>query len=318
MSLSSRSVKTTSVKRVSFEDTVSETFMESNKDKKHAVEISEMFPNINAPSILKTSKFSRLNTLTPMSEEAKQFLNKRKKRQAQTKCSEQKELKKVTSNREYLPNKEPTESLAHALLRAMTHQIPSKRSKAILPKITLIPDAGHNRRVHSPGSRSTRTSRSLQSLKSSSYLGSRDSDTQTSFINNPRIPLPEIMTSSIETNVIKIDRACGICRRNWRLNRRPAAGYCKFCDEYLCGDCVINHRKMLTKLHPVIVFYCDICKEMNILNKAGAGYCIKCKHFYCPVCVLLHCGNTNHEVLEGNDLLDVTDVMIGKKSYTNK
>lgn len=313
MSLSSRSVKTTSMKKVSFEDTVEETFVESRKDRRHSVEISEMFPSLNVPSILKNSKSSRHATLPPMSEEAKRFLNKRKKRHAQMKRSQEIETQNTKSNRELLPNKEPTESLAHALLRAMTHRIPSKKSKLILPKLTLISDVGLSKRPRSPGSRSNLTSRSLQSLHSDSYLGSRDSVTQTSFVRNHSVKLPEIMTCSSETNIMPIDRACGLCWRNWRLNRRPAAGFCKICDEYLCGDCVISHRRKITRLHPVVVFYCDTCKEMNILNKTGSGYCIKCKNFYCAVCVLLHCSKTNHDVLEGNDLLDVTDVMIGRR-----
>jgi hypothetical protein len=196
----------------------------------------------------------------------------------------------------------------------MTHKIPSKNSKLILPKIALVSDADQDMRFGSPKSRSTGHSfpshRSLQRFSSLQSLTPRNSSVQTSF--DMSIPYPEITTCSAETNVVNFDRECGLCRHNWRRSRQPASGFCKLCDEYMCGDCIYNHRGRLTRLHPVIVFHCNTCKAMNILNRKGSGYCIKCKQFYCSICVVLHCSLKNHDVLEGKDMLDVTDVMIGK------
>lgn len=309
MSLSSRSVKTPSVKRVTFQDSVENSFKGAKKDGS-SVEILELFPNLESKSILRNSNPYKGATLSPMSDEAKEFLSKRRRRKAVANQSV-KETKR--NNLRFNPPKQPTETLAHAMLRSMTHREPSKKSKLILPRIALVTDADRQKSTGLESPRSQSTSRSFHSLQrfmSLESLTPRNSTVQTSFDRS--IPLPEIITSSVETNVIRYDRVCGLCLHYWKHRRRPAAGFCRYCDEYLCADCVHNHRGRLTRLHPVTVFYCETCKEMNILNRNGSGYCVKCKQFFCSVCVVLHCTMNNHEVLEGKDLLDVTDVMIGK------
>lgn len=308
MSLSSRSVKTPSVKRVSFLDSVQGSFIKESKQ--DGVEISELFPKIEVKSILRDSVYKQ-PTMPAMPDEARDFL--RKKRRRRERLTHEKRGK-ARMNALFSPPKEPTETLAHAMLRSMTHKLPSKNSKLILPKIALLSDADRETRFGSPKSRSTGLSfpshRSLPRFSSLQSLTPRNSSVQTSF--DTSIPNPEITTCSAETNVISYDRECGLCKHNWRRTRQPASGFCKLCDEYMCADCIYNHRGRLTRLHPVIVFNCSMCKEMNILNRKGSAYCIKCKQFFCPICVVLHCSTKYHDVLEGDDMLDVTDVMIGK------
>ncbi|XP_052221760.1 uncharacterized protein LOC127838209 [Dreissena polymorpha] len=222
-------------------------------------------------------------------------------------------------SRQLIPDKAPTETLAHALLRIMTHKEPVKRfRKLALPKVMLITDAD---RTSDDDRSSTRSRFSTQSSPTRRFPSlvtrSYDSNLSQSFEKErtPSYRLPEIVsTPRSDVSVIHYDRICGYCKRtsiNHRV-RKPAAGFCKFCEEYLCADCVHNHRGRLTRLHPVVVFYCVICKEMNILSRRGSGYCVKCRHLYCSVCVLQHCMETQHDVLEGEDLVDVTEMMIGK------
>lgn len=303
MSLSPRNVKLPPVKRVSFQDSVHNTFKEANKNGSN-VEISELFPHVEMKSILHHSTSLRAKTMSPMSKEAKTFLNKRRRRKIYS------DTKQKIRRNQFLPPKEPTETPVHAMLRSMTYKEPSKKSKLFIPTIALVTEA--DRASESSRSRSTtRSFHSLQHFHSRESLAARRPAVHSSL--DFKLPLPEIITTKWrENSVDKYDRECGPCRNNWRQLRKPAAGFCEFCNEFLCPDCIHNHRSRLTRLHPIIVFICDTCQEMNILNNKGSGYCVRCRHFYCCVCIVLHCSMTGHEVLEGRDMFDVTDVMIGK------
>lgn len=177
--------------------------------------------------------------------------------------------------------KYPTETLSHALLRTMSHK--ATNNQLNLPKLVVIPSEPN------PAIEEKRKEKArIKKLFSA----------KTEF-------LPDIFTPKPPE---KMDSVCGACRRNRKT--RAAAGYCKFCEEYLCPNCVQRHKMAVTKTHPVIVFYCNTCKNMNILNRRGSCYCIQCRKFYCSECVLLHCLSSEHDVLEEADLLDVVDVLV--------
>lgn len=294
-------------KRVSFQDNTELSFLRPEKGENSNVEISEFFPNMPTPRSILRQPGSRLS-FSPKSDSSKR--SKERKKMKKKILTEEKEPRK--RHPPLLPSKEPTESLAHALLRAMTHREPSlnpSKPKVVLPKLKIVTNNEDKKdddrlSLKSPLSNSSRGR--LQTLPPRNCGSSLSAD------NKP--VLPEIIATPRDTNIVTFERICGPCERvpYPKCSRKPAAGFCTYCDEYLCANCVANHRGRLTKLHPVIVFHCHHCKDMSILIRRGSGYCIECKRFYCPVCVVAHCTRTNHDVLEGKDLLDVTDAMIGR------
>ena len=297
-------------KRVSFQDRTELSFLTPDMAEASNLEISELFPNMSMPKPILRRQGSR-QSFSPRSDNSRR--SKDKKKVKKKLVNEDKEPRK-RNRKPLLPSKEPTESLAQVLLRAMTHReyVPDNRkSKFVLPRLALVsnPDArakdDDRGSVHSQKSNSSRGR--FMTIPSRNCGSSLSVDQKTI--------LPEIIATPRDSHVVTFDRICGLCQRSSsypHLNRKPAAGFCKYCDEYLCASCVINHRGKLTKIHPVVVFYCTTCREMNILVRQGSAYCIQCKHFYCSVCVVAHCSRRDHDVLEGKDLLDVIDAMIGK------
>jgi len=298
-------------KRVSFLDQTEKSFQKERS----TVEISELFPNVTQRSILRPTNVQEGDGIL---RKAKRF--KCKQAKEETKERKEKDVRPV------LPNKRPTESLVHALLSAMTYKTARFQTrKILLPKLDLL--STHNEtQGESQSERLSPCTQKSQStvsssrkqlpalsvrsvnLKQSSILDLHRENVLPEIIATPRNDIPG------EKDALKNVPVCGLCKRTsvGKQKVKPAAGYCKFCEEFLCASCVVNHQGKLTKLHPRVVFYCGICKEMNILSQKGAGYCIKCKHFYCSSCVVTHCAETSHEVLEGKDLVDVINVLIGQ------
>lgn len=294
-------------KRVSFQDNTELSFLTPDRSESRDLEISELFPNMALPKPILRKPGSR-QSYSPISDRS--YRSKERKKVRKKLVTEEKEPRR--RKKPLLPSEDPTESLAHALLRAMSHkeiENEHRKGKLVLPKITLL---STNEGKKDEDRASMQSQLSCSSRDKMGSLTARNCASSLSVEQKP--VLPEIIATPRDSTVLTFDRVCGLCLRGslHHVTRKPAAGFCKYCDEYLCANCVISHRGKLTKIHPVVVFHCHTCREMNILIRPGSGYCIQCKHFYCSICVVGHCSRRDHEVLEGKDLLDVTDAMIGR------
>ncbi|XP_052790533.1 uncharacterized protein LOC128224648 [Mya arenaria] len=296
-------VLTSRSKRVSFQENTQESFQKDH----NGVEISELFPSMMPKSILRRS-------LSPHSDQAGILKKPRKHRRK--KVLQDENAQKQKEIRQFLPDKRPTESLVHALLRAMTHNEPRFKSRKLIPPKLVMLDSRRKIDDDKSSTRSYSTQLSVSSTPRqlpSILIGNRTDLPRTSLERTPA--LPEITsTPRADVTAVHFDRICGLCKRTSldHQKQKPAAGFCKYCDKFLCAKCVVAHKRKLTKVHSVVVFYCEVCKEMNIISKRGSGYCVKCKHFFCSVCVIEHCAKNEHDVLEGHDVIDVINVMIGK------
>lgn len=299
-------------KRVSFQDNTQFSFLKPTREESSNVEISELFPNMGTPRSILRHAGSR-QSLSPRSDSSKISKEKRKVK-TRPKPDEVKpeEVEPKKRRQPVLLGKEPTESLAHALLRAMTHKEPnfqSKTTKVLLPKLNFV-STGESKRDDDRSSMKSQMSNSSRGRLPA--MQPRNCSSRVSTDERP--VLPEIVATPRETQMEGFDKVCGQCQRLSmnQISQKPASGFCSYCDEYLCAKCVMNHRRKLTKLHPVLVFCCETCKEMNILIRRGSGYCIQCRHFYCCVCLVGHCSRTDHDMLEGRDLIDIIDSMTGR------
>ena len=267
-------------KRVSFEDLSDQSRYKIEKvdPKKHTIQIEEFFTERNYRPILR-NKLPELDHVKPVKSRS---------------MPDRKRSEHNIPRKPYRlpPFKKPTETLSHAILRSMSFKEPNRRTR--LPKVDLIVKVN-------PEVVTTERSPRRITVRGRNSPSSQASYTSLTMSSKSNYSAPEAI--AFNSNAYDVVIKCGACLKRKRTS--PAAGFCRFCDEYLCASCIYQHRGVLTRSHPVLVFNCDTCKEMNVLHKKDSGFCVNCKKYFCSLCVISHCSVNNHDVLEGDDLIDV-------------
>ncbi|KAL4230908.1 hypothetical protein ACF0H5_011283 [Mactra antiquata] len=76
---------------------------------------------------------------------------------------------------------------------------------------------------------------------------------------------------------------CGLCAD-------LVTAYCHVCEEYLCGSCLLRHRKRPeTSAHKLCYFYCSDHWKVNKTVTADR-YCRECSIYLCDKCATMHLG----------------------------
>ena len=84
-----------------------------------------------------------------------------------------------------------------------------------------------------------------------------------------------------------------------------SAGFCRECQQYLCGNCISLHKtSRQTRRHEIMIAYCVNELQAKKYVKA-TGYCVDCQHFLCMKCVIQHTGyraNRFHRIIQSSFL----------------
>ncbi|KAL4228513.1 hypothetical protein ACF0H5_011561 [Mactra antiquata] len=119
------------------------------------------------------------------------------------------------------------------------------------------------------------------------------------------------------------DLICAPCYSSGEEN--GAAGICKECKYYLCGQCIHQHRSTEPySLHKIALFYCAMKRKINKLVRANS-FCLDCGQYLCQRCKLNHGGfreYRHHTFIGGktklNDPYDHRDLLPRRKTIQSR